>query len=253
MSESNEIIPTARPWYKKKRFIIPFALMVLIIGFGGSSSSDSEEANSASVEAPESSVPAEVVPTEDPNMTDYGLYPQSQADFVSLIEKAREDFDSAETDLQESVIVRGRDKALCGLLSGGVANKWVGKIKDVGANGEGKAYLEIEIANDVRVQTWNNALSDIFDNTLIPTSSKFFDRLVAMQKGDLVYWSAKFLSESNSCLKGANLTEYFYGKDPKFIVDFKDVVKQQLILNFFNYSLQVFAARIFDHDLSFFG
>jgi hypothetical protein len=61
---------------------------------------------------------------------------------------------------------------------------------------------------------------------LISPSSKFFDRLVAMNKGDLVTWSAKFLSDSNFCLKGANLTEYFYGKDPKFIVDFKDVVKQ---------------------------
>ena len=200
--------------------------MFLIIGFGGSSSSDTEEANSTSVEASANNAPTEVVPTEDPNLTDYGLYPQSQADFVSLVEKAREDLDSAETDLQESVIVRSRDKALCGLLSSQVANNWVGEIKDVGANGEGKAYLEIEIANDVRVKTWNNALSDISDNTLIPTSSKFFDRLVAMQKGDLVYWSAKFLSDSNSCLKGANLTEYFYGKDPKFIVDFKDVIKQ---------------------------
>ena len=200
--------------------------MVLIVGFGGSSSSDSEDTNSASVEASASEAPEEVIPTEDPNMSDYGLYPQSQVDFISLVEKAREDLGDAETDLQESVIVRGRDKALCGVLSSRVANKWVGEVKDVGANGEGKAYLEIEIANDIRVQTWNNALSDIFDNTLIPTSSKFFDRLVAMQKGDLVYWSAKFLSESNSCLKGANLTEYFYGKDPKFIVDFKDVKKQ---------------------------
>ena len=226
MSESNEITPSARPWYKKKRFIIPFALMVLIVGFGGSSSSDSEDTNSASVEASASEAPEEVIPTEDPNMSDYGLYPQSQVDFISLVEKAREDLGDAETDLQESVIVRGRDKALCGVLSSRVANKWVGEVKDVGANGEGKAYLEIEIANDIRVQTWNNALSDIFDNTLIPTSSKFFDRLVAMQKGDLVYWSAKFLSDSNSCLKGANLTEYFYGKDPKFIVDFKDVTKQ---------------------------
>ena len=221
MSESNEITPTARPWYKKKRFIIPAVFIFLAVGFGGSSSSDNEEGNT-SVATSTDKTP-EVV---DPNMSDYGLYPQSQADFISLVEKKREELDAAETDLQESVIVRGRDKALCGVLSGGVANKWVGEIKDVGANGEGKAYLEIEIANDIRVKTWSNALSDIFDNTLIPTSSKFFDRLVAMQKGDLVYWSAKFLSDSNSCLKGANLTEYFYGKDPKFIVDFKDVTKQ---------------------------
>ena len=237
MSESKEITPASRPWYKKKRFIIPFVFMVLVVGFGGSSSSDSEDTNSASVEASASEASVEVIPTEDPNMSNYGLYPQAQADFIALIEQAREDLDNAETDLQESVILRDRDKALCGVLSSRVANKWVGEVKDVGANGEGKAYLEIEIADDVRVKTWNNALSDFSDNTLISPSSKFFDRLVAMNKGDLVTWSAKFLSDSNFCLKGANLTEYFYGKDPKFIVDFKDVVKQQLAFNFFNNSL----------------
>lgn len=226
MSEPNEITPTARPWYKKKRFIIPFASLVLLIGFGGSSSSDSEEKNTASVVTSTNKATDDVTPTQDPNMSDYGLYPKAQTKFIALIEKARRDLDSAETDLQESVILRGRDKALCGVLSSRIAENWVGEIKDVGANGEGKAYLEIEIANDVRVQTWNNALSDIFDNTLISPSSKFFDRLVAMNKGDLVTWSAKFLSDSNFCLKGANITEYFYGKDPKFIVDFKDVVKQ---------------------------
>lgn len=226
MSETRENVPYSRPWYKKKRFIIPGVFMALVIGFGGSSSSVTSEEDTASAGASDNKDPKETAPTENPNMSDYGLYPQAQADFVSLVEKAREDLGNAETDLQESVIIRKRDKALCGVLSSRVANKWVGEIKDVGANGEGKAYLEIELADDIRVQTWNNALSDIFDNTLIPTSSKFFDRLVAMNEGDLITWSAKFLSDSNSCLKGANLTEYFYGKDPKFIVDFRDVVKQ---------------------------
>jgi len=222
----NETTPASRPWFKKKRFIIPIVFMVLIIGFGGSATSVTNEVDTAPVGASGNSDSKVVTPTEDPNMSDYGLYPQAQADFVSLVEKAREDLDDAETDLQESVIVRGRDKALCGVLSSRAANNWVGEINDVGVNGEGKAYLEIELADDIRVKTWSNALSDIFDNTLIPTSSKFFDRLVSMEKGDLVYWSAKFLGDSNSCLKGANLTEYFYGKDPKFIVDFKNVIKQ---------------------------
>jgi hypothetical protein len=103
--------------------------MVLVVGFGGSSSSDSEDTNSASVEASASKAPVEVIPTEDPNMSNYGLYPQAQADFIALIEQAREDLDNAETDLQESVILRDRDKALCGVYLAELQTSGLVKLK----------------------------------------------------------------------------------------------------------------------------
>ena len=127
--------------------------------------------------------------------------------------------------MQESVDLRNRDKQLCALLTGNKAVNWTGTINNVGANGEGKAYVDIEIADRVRMQTWNNAFSDIGDNTLIPTSSKFFNDLVAMGKGDLVTFSATFLKGSSSCLKKGNLTEVFYGLSPEFIVRFSNVTK----------------------------
>jgi predicted transcriptional regulator len=110
-------------------------------------------------------------------------------------------------------------------LSGNKASNWTGVVRNVGANGEGKAYVEIEIADRIKVKTWNNALSDISDNTLIPTSSSFFDNLVSMNKGDLVTFSGTFLKSSNSCLKRSNLTETFYGISPEFIVRFSNVSK----------------------------
>jgi hypothetical protein len=98
-------------------------------------------------------------------------------------------------------------------------------IDNVGANGEGKAYVEIKLADNVKVKTWNNAFSDSGDGTLIPETSKFFNSLVALKKGDLVTFSATFLRGDNFCLKKANLTQTFYAIDPGFIVRFTNVSK----------------------------
>jgi hypothetical protein len=225
LNDKVEATPKAsRPWYKKKAIVIPLVLLFLIIGV--SSNTDVEESGTAT-ESTANENPSETeAPVEvEPVGGEFGNYPADQAKFVKVIEDAKGEIDAAETDLQESVALRARDKQLCALLSGNKANNWTGIINNVGANGEGKAYVYIEIADKVKMITWNNAFSDISDNTLIPTSSKFFDKLVAMQKGDLVTFSASFLRSSNSCLKKGNLTEFFYGKRPEFVVKFSDVTK----------------------------
>jgi hypothetical protein len=104
-----------------------------------------------------------------------------------------------------------------------VATDWSGTVKNIGANGEGKAYITIEIGDDARVQTWNNAFSDIGDNTLIPDTNPIFDVIVPLEKGDSVKFSAKFLKGRDTCLRQGNLTEFFYGRDPEFIVQFTKI------------------------------
>lgn len=215
------------PWYKKKKIVIPLVLFVLLVGAGSGggseeSSSISESANSTDpLSASTPQTPTEVKPAAG----EFGAYPEDQAKFLNVIEQAKGEIESAETDLQKSVAIRNRDKQLCAVLTGNKVVNWSGVIKNIGANSEGKAYLDIEIADRIRVQTWNNAFSDISDNTLIPTSSNFFDDLVAMGKGDLVTFSANFLKGSNSCLKKGNFTEVFYGVSPEFIVRFSSVSK----------------------------
>jgi hypothetical protein len=217
----------SRPWYKKKAIVIPLVLVVLIIGAG--SNSDSEESGTAtetsSAEIPSSNSTTEAPAEAEPTGGEFGNYPPDQAAFVKVIEEAKEAIGAAETDLQESVALRARDKKLCALLTGNKATNWTGIVDNVGANGEGKAYVYVEIAEKVKVITWNNSFSDISADTLIPTSSKFFDKLVAMQKGDLVTFSATLLKNSNSCLKKGNLTEYFYGERPEFVAKFSDITK----------------------------
>lgn len=216
---------SSRPWYKKKAIVIPLIILVLIIG--GASNTEVQETATTETSASQNSSDSNTEePVEaEPAGGEFGDYPADQAAFVKIVEEAKGTIDAAETDLQESVALRARDKQLCALLTGNKATNWTGIVNNVGANGEGKAYVYIEIADKVKVMTWNNAFSDISDDTLIPTSSKFFDKLVAMKKGDLVTFSATLLKSSNSCLKKGNLTEFFYGQRPEFIARFSDVTK----------------------------
>jgi hypothetical protein len=228
MTENNvEQTPSKSPWYKKKKIVIPLVLLVALISIvnSGSETEKSPSADSATSSPAGQSQTAESPQPEPVSEEEnkYGLYPVDQKKFINVIIAARAAIEEAETDLQESVALRQRDEDLCKILSSNSAKNWVGVIKRIGANGEGKAYVEIELADSVRVKTWNNAFSDRNDNTLIPTNASFFDRLVALTEDSKVIWSAKFLSEDDSCLKKANLTDVFYGIDPQFVVRFSDI------------------------------
>jgi hypothetical protein len=76
------------------------------------------------------------------------------------------------------------------------------------------------------VQTWNNAISDMFDDTLIKPTAPFFQTLVPMTEGTKVRFSADFVTDDGSCVKGTNITETFYGSDPDFLVRYADVAAQ---------------------------
>jgi hypothetical protein len=147
-----------------------------------------------------------------------GSMPAQQKKFVEIINNGAKSYEDAKTDLKSSVALRKRDKDACAVLKNLNATNWVGKITDIGANSEGKAYIQIEIASGIRVQTWSNAFSDMNDNTLIPENSKVFNAIMDGDDGSSITFSAKFIKGDKTCLKGTNLTEYFYATDPKFIV-----------------------------------
>lgn len=143
--------------------------------------------------------------------------PGAQRKLVSTVEAARGTYAKAKTDLRRSKVLRDRNRKL--VAAGTNAKSWRGTITDVGANGEGKAYVEIEIADGITVGTWNNALSDIGDDTLIPESSPLYDVLLELEPGDEVVFSGKFLRD----FEPSNLTEYFAIETPEFVMKFTSI------------------------------
>lgn len=146
--------------------------------------------------------------------------PKDEVAFLKVIATSKKAYEDADTDLQSANALRLRDKKLCSLVKSGKFTNWVGTISSVGANREGKAHVEVRIAENVRLVTWNNAFSDSSDNTLIPPDTPVFNALLPAKKGDTVVVSGKFVSDGSNCIKGANLTRIFYAIDPQILVRF---------------------------------
>lgn len=180
--------------------------------------------SSAPAEPAKESAPAPApVPVAPEPQPAYGTYPPEEQAFLDAFQHGKAQYEGASTELQRSVALTDRDAAMCAASNNGTMANWVGKIVNIGANNDGLATVEIELSEGVKIQTWNNAFSDITDNTLIPSSAPFFSTLVGMTEGALVTFSADSVPSDTSCLKKANLTDAFYAIDPNFIVRFSDV------------------------------
>lgn len=146
-------------------------------------------------------------------------YPSDETSFIQTVEETVKSL-KGKTDLQQSQLIKERDIKLCAFTSQGQVDNWVGKLAEVGATDDGKAYISIEISSSIVVQTWNNGLSDIFDKTLILPDSAVYAAALKMKKGDKVTFSGNFQTSQQSCFTKENLTEAFYGVDPNFIFHF---------------------------------
>ena len=165
---------------------------------------------------------SEGAPTEV-EASKYGEYPATEQTFVTTIQDTIATYDAAETDLQRSKVMRDRNKKLVADLGGRKVTDWVGVIRDVGANGEGKAHVAIEVADGVLMKTWNNAFSDLTDETLIPDSSPMFDVLLNAKPGDRVVFSGTIATDRDATIRTSYLTEVFTVRTPEFIVKFSSI------------------------------
>lgn len=187
------------------------------------------EAPAAVVETTEATVPdpapvetTEIAVVEEP-ASPYGEYPADQAAFVTGVDAARVAYEEGETELQRSKAISDRDKVLIGTMGGPNMTNWVGVIDNVGANGEGKAHVTIKISDDIKVKTWNNAFSDMLDNTLIPETDPVYDALLTLKPGDKVTFSGAFVSSDGATLYATNMTDVFSALTPEFLFKFTAV------------------------------
>jgi zinc-ribbon domain len=154
--------------------------------------------------------------------------PASEASFIQAVDKARTDADSAENDMQKGGIKAVRDQTICSTLTSLEVPDWVGTVKTVDSNSDGKGVLEIEIAPDIVVKTWNNSLSDISSNTLIQPGTPVFESASAMKPGQLVTFSGTFFpGMSGDCLNESSLTLDGKLKSPEFIFRFATIANYE--------------------------
>jgi hypothetical protein len=146
--------------------------------------------------------------------------PPPQTAFLAAVTQARDQFKAARNDMERSEARVARKTAICLALPQRTARDWIGRIYRLSSNSEGKVVVGIAIGPDVYVTTWNNSLSDIGDNTLIPADSPVFQALAVMRRDDPVKFSGTFIVSNVDCVKETSLTQEGSMTAPEFLLRF---------------------------------
>lgn len=151
--------------------------------------------------------------------------PSAQLSVINAIITGRKEYDSAKNDLAKGGIRRTRAKAICAAQPLPEVEDWVGTIETLTTNGDGLGVLEIEIDNDIYLETWNNFISDAGSNTLIDPDTELFKTLSSLEEGQRVKVSGSFieLNEKLDCFIDQRLTQRSTMMKPKFVFRFSSV------------------------------
>ncbi|WP_238888600.1 hypothetical protein [Achromobacter insuavis] len=150
--------------------------------------------------------------------------PKDQQEFVQIVASAQKQARNTENDMQRGGIKAARDQQICAVMKSRAVSGWIGTVKLVDANSDGKGVFTVEIAHDVRVKTWNNAFSDISDKTMFEPGSALFNTASQLKKGQRVKFSGMFLKGSQGeCVREASISLSGKVQDPDFIFRFSSV------------------------------
>lgn len=154
--------------------------------------------------------------------------PAAQQTMTDAVAQGRTEAEAAETDLQRAHVLTVRSESMCESVPDGAVEQWVGTVKTVDANSEGKAVVILEIEEDIEIGTWNNAFSDISDNTLIEQGTPLYDAALGLAPGDAVTFSGTLKSGTDgndACYYTSNLTEVMSIESPDYIITFSELQK----------------------------
>ncbi|MEY8710451.1 hypothetical protein [Mangrovibacter phragmitis] len=151
--------------------------------------------------------------------------PQKEKTFIDIVSAAISQSDNAKNDMQRGGIKARRDDGVCSALKKRAVSDWVGKVTTIDSNSDGKGVIEIEVADNITLKTWNNSLSDISDHTLIDPRSKLFEKASMLSVGDSVKFSGEFFRGAESCIEEASMSLRGGLEEPEFIFRFKDITK----------------------------
>ncbi|WP_447885256.1 lysozyme inhibitor LprI family protein [Serratia fonticola] len=152
---------------------------------------------------------------------------ENEAKFISLIKKAMKESDNVKNKMQLGGIKAARDKSICELLKVKSISNWIGEVKNISANSDGKGVLTLELTNNLYIRTWNNSFSDIGYETLMEPGTNLFNAASNLNPGDVVYFSGTFFDDNEGCIAESSLSLSGKVKEPEFIFKFSDIKKYQ--------------------------
>jgi hypothetical protein len=178
-----------------------------------------------SIRTPEVAQTATVTPAAEVASTPAPEMPKAEARLIQVISTSQRDARGTENDMQKGGVKNTRDKDICSVMTGLVVKDWIGTVKRIGANSDGKGTIELEIAKNIVLKTWNNGISDISDQTLIDPNSAVFKAASSLKPNQSVRFSGSFFAgNEGDCIEEASLTLDGKLREPEFIFRFAGII-----------------------------
>lgn len=187
---------------------------------------DSSAAQPPQTSAAPDPTPAPQTPAEPPPPTDAeklaALAPQQsreEAAFTKAVTDARVAYDKAGDDDRASV-QSSRAAAICAAVKKPDIQGWVGAVKELDRDPGGRTILSIALPDGTLVKTWNNAMSDIDDKTLILAGTPLAAAVGKLAVGDAVRFSGSFFPDDPDCFRSSRLSLDQSMTEPSFLFRF---------------------------------
>jgi len=155
------------------------------------------------------------------------LLPSREKAFINAVSPFINKYHSAQNELKKSALRRKRANAINFVLNEKlVIRNWIGTLRTMQTNSQGKGIISVQLeGTKIRVETWNNAISDLTYNTLIEHDSPLYKTISEFKLGDKVMISGTFLSGEADYIAEGSLTEFGAMTSPEFIFRFTDIKK----------------------------
>jgi hypothetical protein len=152
------------------------------------------------------------------------VLPETEKLLIAAVEKARAAYSAGANEMAQGAARPARAKEICAAIKTTQVNGWVGEVETLSSNSDGLGVLAIRIAQGVLVKTWNNAISDTSNKTLIDPESSVFRKAVVLKKGQRIKFAGQFIRDETDCFREGSLSLKGSLTQPEYIFRFADIV-----------------------------
>jgi hypothetical protein len=99
------------------------------------------------------------------------MMPGDESKMIDIVQRARGAYSAAgSNELKAGSARPARAKELCALIKYTNVRDWIGALSTLTTNNDGRGVISVKLADDIEVKTWNNAISDSSEQTLLDTN-----------------------------------------------------------------------------------
>lgn len=137
---------------------------------------------------------------------------------------ARQEYEGASID-DRGALQSSRAAAICAAVKNPAIKDWVGRIKEIDKDAGGRTIVSVSLPDGTLVKTWNNAMSDIEDKTLVIAGTPLAAAFGKLANGNSIRFSGSFFPDEPDCYRSSRLSLDQSMTEPSFLFRFTEVEK----------------------------